>query len=314
MACDQRALRRARPLLGTIVEIRVEGLEPAAAREAIERGFAAIARVERRMSPHDASSDLARLQAAGVSRAVRVSVWTWRVLHAARRFARMSNGVFDATIAPDAREPAGRWSAVELLPRARVRLRRATRLDLGGIAKGFAVDRAIAVLRGAGATAASVNAGGDLRVFGPSPMPVVVRHPASPGRLVTVGELANGAVATSANYLDGPGRGRLHRADGRRIAVGRASVSVIAPTCMAADALTKVVAALGPHRAASLLQRHAAQALVLRRDGRMVLAGPVALDGLDVQCGRNRRTAGARNVFAPARPAIRKTMGVGDGT
>jgi len=255
-------LRRARPLLGTLVEIRARGVTPAA----IGRAFAAIERAHTRMSPHAPASDLGRLHAAPVGRAVRVDPWTWRVLAVAQQLARETNGIFDVTVRRGHR--LGSWRDIELLPRHRVRRRRAVKIDLGGIAKGFAVDRAIAALRAAGATSGVVNAGGDLRVFGGASERVFVRHPAEPATLVPLAELRAGALATSANYFDAPHAGRLRRPGGRRLWLGHGSVSVHAPTCLLADALTKLVAAIGPRRAASVLRAHRAAAVVLRRDGR----------------------------------------------
>ncbi len=105
-------------------------------------------------------------------------------------------------------------------------------MDLGGIAKGFAVDRAIATLRSRGVRAASVNAGGDVRLIG-RPQAICVR--ASNGGVRLAGTLANGAIATSGTeiIIDAGARMPLH---------GRCVYSVVAPTCIVADALTKAVA------------------------------------------------------------------------
>ncbi len=274
-------LRRARPLLGTLVEIRARGVAPAT----LDAAFAAVARVHARMSPHEPASDVARLNRARAGETLRIDAWTWRVLAAAQRLAEKSHGVFDVTIAQSSTgvppagcttagadacaTRAGDWRDLVLLPRPRVRVARPLRLDLGGIAKGFAVDRALAILRAAGATSGVVNAGGDLRVFGAAAERVVVRHPAAPGRLIPLALLRAGALATSANYFDAPRAARLRRPDGRRLWLGRGSVSVRAPTCLLADALTKIVAAIGPRRAEPLLRAHRASALVLTRDGRI---------------------------------------------
>src|SRR5207237_9076434 len=93
------------------------------------------------------------------------------------------------------------WADGALLSRSRVRLARAVRFDLGGIAKGFAVDRAVQILRRARLAFGLVNAGGDLRAFGNRRWPVHVRCPDAPGELLQLGSLSNGAVATSAVYF-----------------------------------------------------------------------------------------------------------------
>ena len=139
-----------------------------------------------------------------------------------------------STFVPDA---DASWRDIELPGGERVRLRRPLWIDLGGIAKGYAVDRAIEVLRAHGAVDACVNAGGDLRVAGALRERVHVRD--AWGGIAAVLELADGAVATSSsgnNHLLGVSR---------RAAEPDITVSVVAARCMVADALTKVVLAGG---------------------------------------------------------------------
>jgi thiamine biosynthesis lipoprotein len=140
-------------------------------------------------------------------------------------------------------------------------------LDLGGIAKGHAVDRAVTALRAAGASAGLVNAGGDLRWFGSNAwMPVRVRNPTNPTVAVSLFEVQDAAVATSADYFRGAIGGLVDPRSHRLRSLG-GSVTVVAPTCALADALTKVVA-LDHARAATILARHGAHAFHLDlRDG-----------------------------------------------
>lgn len=224
------------------------------------------------MSPLGRSSDLFRLNREAFHRPVTVDPWTYRVLAAARLLSHFSSGAFDVTLTNAAPVPLrgrrGDWRAIELLHARRVRFTRPVRVDLGGIAKGFAVDRAVDVLRSAAVPAGVVNAGGDLRVFGSEPELVHVRHPGCLAAFVPAAELVEEAMATSANYLDTPGQGRLRAPLGRRrIWLGRGSVSIRASSCLAADALCKVVAAVGPREAAALLQACGASALILRPGG-----------------------------------------------
>jgi len=186
------ALRRARPLLGTLVEIRVEGLGSADAGCAIDRAFGEIAAVHRLMSFHEAGSDLGRLHRARIGARVSVDARTHDVLAWSLRIAAASAGAFDPTVAALQVErgrlprPASAWRPqkladwrdIELTGATQVRLARPLWIDLGGIAKGYAVDRAIEILVGAGATQACVNAGGDLRVAGPRAEVVHVRSAA----------------------------------------------------------------------------------------------------------------------------------------
>ena len=261
-------LRRARPLLGTLVEITV----PAGSRgvAALARAFAAVARVHALMSAHDPASDLGRIGAARARTIVRVDPWTWRVLAAARRFAAESGGAFD----PVAAAGEGRADWRDLVPRPdrrSVLCRRRLRIDLGGIAKGFAVDQAVGVLRRAGLPWGLVNAGGDLRAFGPRAWPVHVRHAAAPGQFALAGEITNGAVATSAPYFSqrrehGRTVSALLDPRDRHFVTGAASATVFAPTALAADALTKVVLLVAPAVAERILRCHQARAW-LQTDG-----------------------------------------------
>jgi len=256
-------IRRARPLLGTYVEISVEGLDDARATHAIEQAFAEIAAVHRLMSFHEAGSDLDRLHRARVGDRVSVDARTHEVLTWSARMASASAGRFDPTVAAQqvARgllpRPASTWSPhadadwrdIELFDSHRVRLARPLWIDLGGIAKGYAVDRAVEVLVGAGARQTCVNAGGDLRIAGARAESIHVRTPAGICALPSV-ELANGALATSVGTA---GRGVARSA--RRI------VSVVAPLCVVADALTKVVLAGDDAVSRRVLTLFAAQAM-----------------------------------------------------
>jgi len=144
-------------------------------------------------------------------------------------------------------------------------------VDLGGIAKGYAVDRAVAALKDNGITAGIVNAGGDLRIFGSVSHLVHVRHPAEPARVAGAVRLRERAMATSGIYF---GRRKFRGKhvgpllDGRTSRPAREliSVSVAAAECMVADALTKIVFTLR-ETAAGLLAQYHADAVLLERDG-----------------------------------------------
>ncbi len=281
-AAERSLVRRARPLLGTIVEITIAGPDSLATHRALNAAFGAIERVQARMSYHDPESELSRLNRDAVRRSILLSRPLATVLRTALSLARESNGAFDPAIAPvlagwgllprlagrDGRERRASWRDIELNAAGRIRFRAPLHLDLGGIAKGFAVDEAIACLSRRGITHALVNASGDMRALGSRSWPVAIRDPAQPGAEAAKVSLRNAALATSAHYFSRRRwRGRLVSAlvDGRaRRPCGhdRRSVTVLAPTAMVADALTKVVLALGCE-AEGILHRHAARALVL---------------------------------------------------
>ncbi len=93
-------LRRARPLLGTFVEIRAQAESDAVARAGLTRAFVAVARVQAEMSFHDETSEISRLNRDAFRMPVRVHDWTWQVLAVAQEYALLSGGAFDITIAP----------------------------------------------------------------------------------------------------------------------------------------------------------------------------------------------------------------------
>ncbi len=255
-------MRRARPLLGTFVEIEAEGLAAAALERAIEAAFAAVERVERLMSFHDPLSDLSRLNRRAAWEPVVVHPWTATVLRHARRLFRATGGLFDCAVGYELirwgllpsdgldHVERGHFSAVEFLPGNRIKYRTEIALDLGGIAKGFAVDRAVAALRRHDVCNGTVNAGGDLRVMGEAAQPIYIRHPAEPARLSLVGMLQDGAVATSSaaatlKTIHGRDVSALLSSAPRAPLIDRCAYSVVAPTCLVADALTKVLAQVG---------------------------------------------------------------------
>jgi thiamine biosynthesis lipoprotein len=245
-------ISRARPLLGTIVSIRAE-----ASQAAVDAAFAAVAQVHELMNAHSDASDLGRISAAGHIHPVRVHRWTYRVLSCAQALSRASDGAFDVTL----RCGGASHEDISLLPGHMVRLGRPAKLDLGGIAKGFAVDRAVSALQRWGAATGSVNAGGDLRLFGRVRQTVRVRLPACHSMTVPVASQCRGAFATSAGYF---GAGPIDILSSRR-ACEDTSVTVCASSCMIADGLTKVVASAGP--IARLLERFRAQAFLLDSNG-----------------------------------------------
>jgi thiamine biosynthesis lipoprotein len=153
-------------------------------------------------------------------------------------------------------DPGASWRDIDLGAQA-VSCRRALWIDLGGIAKGFAVDRAVAILRSRGALEGCVNAGGDLRVFGPATERVALR--AADPKAVPILEVREGAVAASGGMRGGQ---TCHFNPGTRERLDPALfVCVTAPECMTADALTKAVLVMGL-QARPVLAQHGASAHV----------------------------------------------------
>jgi thiamine biosynthesis lipoprotein len=182
----------AQPHMGTEFVVRLYAATEADAEAAAEAAFARIAELDGRLSDYQSESELSRLsRSSGGDEAVRVSDDLWIVLSAARRFSEASDGAFDVTVGPYVRlwrraRRTGQLPTSERLAQAReavgyrfieldaadqsVRLVRPNmRLDLGAIAKGYAADKALAVLRNHGIPRALVSGGGDMAIGDPPP-------------------------------------------------------------------------------------------------------------------------------------------------
>ena len=259
---------RCRPLLGTFVEVTAD------CEQAIEAAFEAVAMVHSLMTAHESDSDLSQVNRFAHREPVEVHALTAAVLERALHWSKASNGAFDIVragkIAVDRRllalhgdQPppqASHWTWLELCGSS-VSLLKPACIDLGGIAKGFAVDRAIAAMKAAGGTTGLVNAGGDIAGFGPHPWPVQVVEPEGRRPLANVA-VSNGAVATSSVK---PDRGDAHLPG--RIA-SLVSATVCAASAMDADALTKIVLA-GSESASDCLESVGAKAFVLTAGGQI---------------------------------------------
>jgi thiamine biosynthesis lipoprotein len=251
----ERWIARAQPWLGTLVEIALPQGEATQAR--FDAAFAAIAHVHRKMSPEESGSDLTRIRREAHLRAVMVDPTTVEVLEASIALHLESEGLFDPAAFGHG---ATSIAALRLGPKGTVCSSAPLALDLGGIAKGYAVDRAVTALRTSGARAGRVNAGGDLRVFGRGAWTRIrLRHPQRLQQSAAEIRLKEAAIATSADCFNGAALVDPRSGSARPFGAG---ISVVAPSCMLADALTKVVA-LAPERAPSILAAHRATAFVI---------------------------------------------------
>jgi thiamine biosynthesis lipoprotein len=260
-------LRRAQPLLGTLVEIGLAapgdapGDDLAILRSAFQAAFGAVRAAQAALSRFEPGSDISRFHALPRGGRLIVRPVTAQVLTAAQALQAASAGLFDISLGS---APEG-WALDGL---TLTKLHPATQLDLGGIGKGHAVDTAVQALREAGFTTGWVNAGGDLRAFGDVDVPVQLRDEAT-GGVRPFARLRDGAFATSA-FGSGhrarlaagvkPHPAGLDEASGGQCRHGAvAHVSVCAALCLWADALTKVVAASGDVQH-PLLAQHGARA------------------------------------------------------
>jgi thiamine biosynthesis lipoprotein len=226
-------------LLGTLVELgaaEIAGASLQATADAVDAAFARIAALQDRLSRFVTASDIGRFNRAPACACIDVGADARTVLAAAAELRDASENAFDITLGSGPRA----WRLDE---RGLHKLADDVHLDLGGIAKGHAVDCAVAVLESHGVEAGWVNAGGDLRAFGDLALPIELRDEVS-GGVRHFATLEDGAFATS-----------------RREAPDGASrhASVAAQHCLWADALTKVVVATG-NASHPLLERFGARA------------------------------------------------------
>jgi FAD:protein FMN transferase len=233
-------IRRMRPLLGTFVTICCVNPEAAEAERGLETAYSNVTIVDAHMHPTRTGSDLVRIRETSPGCGVCVHPWTWEVLALSKQLHDLSGGVFDPCLAR-----AGRLEDIELPEPAVVVTRSRVVIDLGGIAKGFAVDRAIDALVESGCSSGEVNAGGDLRVFGEQrTIWIRTSDGASP---ITLQNRACAVSDPSQHARPSEHRG-YYRRDGRvdtALVDGRVAV-VLAPNAALADGLTKCVL-LGTH-------------------------------------------------------------------
>jgi thiamine biosynthesis lipoprotein len=252
-----QTFQRVRPLLGTLVAVDLEAPDEKSAQVGVEAAFAAIARLGVLMRPAAPGSDLERIATARPNELVPVDPWTHTVLKLAREISALTNGLFDPCLA----HRPGRMRDVDLTTPNHVSCRAHVAIDLGGIAKGFAVDRAVDALQAHGCHAGLVNAGGDLRVFGSNTRQVQVRLPHD--AVAQVG-LANTALAVSAPRSDASPsehRGYYRGTTGEALEVR--TVAVVAAETAVADALTKCVMLCPAAEIEPLLRRYGARVLEL---------------------------------------------------
>ena len=267
-------------------EVRVAGLSRRKAEPVAKLAIAEVRRIEAKFSRYRAASVVSRINAAaGTGRSVDVDAETAHLLDFAATLHAMSDGLFDATSGSlrkawdfraarlpdpahiDALLPLVGWPQVRWKDN-RIELPRAgMELDFGGFGKEYAADRAATLLQQHGVAHGMVNLGGDIRLVGPRPGGAVwslgIQHPRDATRMLATLMLGTGALATSGDYeryfeLDGVRYCHLlNPRTGRPVNAWR-SVSVVAPACLAAGALTTVAMLKGGDALAFLAAQNVA--------------------------------------------------------
>ena len=313
-ALSEPRLRRVRPLLGTFVEIALQGpVDEAVLHGWMTRGFSAVSQVDHLMSVHRPDSDMTRLNQAAAGKWVRVDPLTLKVLKAANELWEITHGMFDirtGTAAnqyggtPEQRPARGAASGVSIkkdlslmfgpacgqgaavpvcrpsgVPPLRFCAAGVSKsgpwtFDLGGIAKGFAVDQAVECIQRLSSKfkiSGSVNAGGDLRLWGNSPAPVAVRIDGVRCSWIKPIRASRFAMATSAvRRTAGAAQASYRNFRSGRLLKRPHTATVVANRCLWADALTKVVLLGNKEMTARCLAFYEAQAVLYDGAARVI--------------------------------------------
>ncbi len=289
---------REEAIMGTAITVELWADDDLSGHAAIDAVMAEMHRIDRAMSPHKADSELSRINRQAATEPVRLSPEMFALLERALAFSGLSGGAFDisyasvghlydyrAGIAPgtaalaQARTAIG-WRGLRLDRAARTLAfaHPGMRIDLGGFAKGHAVDNAVAILAELGIAHAFVSAGGDSRVIGDRrgrPWTIGVRHPRDAKALVALLPLVDTAVSTSGDYeryFEAGGVRHHHIIDPStgRSPMAIHSVTILASDGLTAEALSKSLFVLGVERGMALIESQpAVDAIVVDARGQL---------------------------------------------
>ena len=272
-----------RDVMGTRITVEVWAADSGKARQCSMAVLKEMHRIDAVMSPFREDSEIALLNREAAKHPVKVGSELFRLIQRANEVARLSAGAFDITFAsigykydfrrkikPAAEEIAQRLAAVDYhlikMNAANHTLqfaREGVRIDLGGIAKGYAVDNGIKILKKCGIKNGLVTAGGDSRILGDRhgrPWMMGIRHPRQKNGVAVLLPLSDTAISTSGDYeryfIEKGVRYHhiINPQTGRPVATTW-SVSVIGPDATTTDALSTAFFVLGAKKALQLAER-----------------------------------------------------------
>lgn len=274
-------VKQSRLIMGTIVEIKVADKDSQKAKRAINKAFAEIEKVNSLMSTYIEESEVSILNREGEAQ---VSKETLEVIRGAVKISSLSQGAFDITVKPlldlwkrvkSERKLPTREEIEKILPLVsfnnieingeRVKFKvPGMKIDLGGIAKGYAVDKATDALKKEGIGNALISAGGDIYVLGlrsnKEPWTIGIQHPRERNKILEKIKLTNKAVTTSGDYERYFMLNRVRYSHivnpktGYPVSEVPSSVSIIAQNCTLADGLATACFVLGPDKGMKLIE------------------------------------------------------------
>ena len=296
-------VKRTQMHMGTLVSITAVAPDKDIAQATIDAGFHEIKRLEQLLSTWIQTSELSQVNKAAGREPVVVSQETLELVQRSLEIAGLTEGGFNIAIGPaveawsvterqripsrdelHALQPLVDWSAIQVNRQARSIFlpKPGMRIDVGGIGKGYAADRAAEVMRKAGAKGGVVALSGDIKTFGDLPgmkgFPVGIRHPRQDGELVATIDLKNEAISTAGDYeryFEQDGVRYHHILDPVSLEPARTcqSVTVIATEGTTADGLDTGIFVLGPERGMALVERLPdVEAVIVDDHGRMTVS------------------------------------------
>ena len=274
---------RTETIMGTRIYVQLWAEDATKGNEAIDAVMAEMRRIDELMSHYKPESELSQINERANREPVQVDQELFELIKLSTYYSQITEGAFDITYAsvgylydypkhvhPTEAQiksalPGVNWRNM-LLDEAQHTVRfehPGMRIDLGGIGKGYAVDRGVAILKARGIDHAVVTAGGDTRIIGDHmgrPWLVAIRHPDNPQKVVTRIPLSDAAMSTSGDYeryFDEDGVRYHHIIDphtGHSASKVR-SATIIAPTATQTDGMSKTAFVLGPEKALEIINR-----------------------------------------------------------
>jgi thiamine biosynthesis lipoprotein len=307
---DHLLVYKKKYIMGTVFEIAAYAQTSQNASVALDNAFREIVRIDDLLSNYKTDSALSTLNRSAHFHAEQVPPDLYRVVEESVRFSRLSDGKFDISIAPlvnlwkaaiagedppslarqrEARECVG-YEKIKLTPPDQITFQSSCmRLDLGGIGKGYAVDRAAEVLRSSGIRNALINAGGStiLAIGSPPGQTAWLVHLRDPSnkvdpQVMLKDESVSTSEQTGPSLLGNDSAGHIIDPDSGRPLKTEFAVSVIAQTGAASDALSTTSLLLGPVKGKALIDgMHGVSAIWISRDAEMkvVTGGPQIVFG-----------------------------------